>query len=182
MKKLKLLAFIFIGLSMAIVGCSKKGDTGPAGATGATGAAGAAGPDSVYYSNWTAINTPFAGLDGNNDSVYEQIVPASAITQTILDQGVVIAYIELSDGTVSDVSDFSSFLDVYYGVGTVTLDSYGIDLSQAGWSVRYIAIPGVVLAGNSILKNYTKNQLKAIDYSTLKKALNTTTAKASSNN
>jgi hypothetical protein len=177
MKKLKLLAFVFIGLSVAIVSC-KKGDTGPA---GAAGAAGPAGPDSVYYSSWAAVSTPFAGLSGS-DSVFEQIVTATAITQTILDQGMILTYIQLADGTVSDVADFSSFLDVYYGVGTVTLDSYGLDLSQFGWSVRFVAIPGVVLSGNSVLKNYTKEQLKTVNYSVIAKALNLNTAKAKTTN
>ena len=181
MKKLKLLAFVFIGLSVAIVSC-KKGDTGPAGPAGAAGAAGAAGPDSVYYSSWAAVSTPFAGLSGSGDTVFEQVVTASAITQTILDQGMILTYIQLADGTVSDVADFSSFLDVYYGVGTVTLDSYGLDLSQFGWSVRFVAIPGVVLSGNSILKNYTKEQLKTVNYSVVAKALNLSIAKASTTN
>jgi len=175
MKKLKLLAFVFAGFAFAMVSCSKNsGTTGPA------GPAGPAGPDSVIYSQWAAVSTPFFGLDANNDSVFEQVITAPAITQTILDQGLVLSYIQLADGTVSDVSDFSSFLDVYYAVGTITMDSYGIDLSQAGWNVRYVIISGSILAGNSF-KQYSKAQLKAMTYSTVTKLLTTATAKPTTN-
>ena len=174
MKKLKLFAFVIAGFAFAMVSCSK-GTTGP---KGDTGAAGPAGPDSVVYSQWIPVSTSFAGLDASNDSVFEQIVSAPTITQAILDKGVVLTYVQLSDGSVSEVSDFTTFLDVYYGVGSVTMDSYGIDLSQAGWSVRYVVVAGSVAAGNSILKGYTKAQLKAANYSVIAKALGIKDTKA----
>jgi hypothetical protein len=175
MKKLKLFAFAVIGLALVSVVSCKKGDAGPAGPAGPVGPA---GPDSVIYSQWIPVTTPFVGVDANNDSVYEQVVTASAITQNVLDKDVVLAYIQLSDGTVSDIANFSTVLDVYYGVGTLTIDSYRIDLSQFGWSVRYVIVPGTIAAGNSILKNYTRDQLRSVDYATIAKALGLSNSKA----
>ncbi|HVM87489.1 MAG TPA: hypothetical protein VMT76_04825 [Puia sp.] len=174
MKKLKLFSLALIGLAfISIVSC-KKGDTGP------QGPAGPAGPDSVYHSAWIALNTPLAATfpnsSGGTDSVYEQVITSTYITQEILDSGLVLSYIEDNNGNISDISNYSGFLDVYYAVGKMTIDSYNVDLTNGGY-VRFVLIPGTILVTNSILKNYTKEQLKAIDYSVISKALNLNTNK-----
>jgi|ERR1022692_3376025 hypothetical protein len=172
MKKLKLVAFVFAGLGFVMmVGCSKA-TTGPA---GARGPAGPAGPDSVYHSAWVTLNMTFLGIDtalGSNlanDSVFQQSITASKITQVILDSGLVLTYFQNVDGSIVDVADYASFLDVNYSVGSVNITSYGVDVN--GYQVRYVIVPGAVLTTNSILKGYTKAQLKAANYSTVVKAL-----------
>lgn len=183
MKKLKLLAVVFAGLSFAVASC-KKGDTGPA---GAKGAAGPAGPDSVYHSAWIQLSMDTLGTQTNSngsiDTVYGQSITASIITQKIIDSGVVLSYIQnlfTNDGSIVDVSNYGGgYLDVAYNVGTINITSFFGDLSGA--SFRYVVIPGSVLTTNSVLKGLTKDQLKAIDYSTLTKALNLSSSKASNN-
>ncbi|MBS1947322.1 MAG: hypothetical protein JST47_06105 [Bacteroidetes bacterium] len=172
MKKLKLLAVAVTSVALvSIIGC-QKGDTGPQGPKGP------AGPDSVIYSPWVAINTPFVGLGSANDSVFEQVISSNAITQSILDNGVIIAYIKDQSGNVSDISNYSTILDVYYSVGKMTIDAHGVDITGAGY-VRFVAIPGAILATNSLLKTYTKEQLKSVDYATISKALGISSSKAS---
>ncbi len=171
MKKLKLVAFVFAGLAFLAVGCSKS-STGPA---GARGPAGPAGPDSVYHSAWISLNMPFVGLDSalsSNlafDSLFQQSISASKITQVILDSGLVLTYFQNADGSIVDVADYASFIDVNYSVGNVNITSFGVDIN--GYNVRYVIIPGAVLATNSILKGYSKTQLNAANYSVISKAL-----------
>lgn len=184
MKKLKLLAFVFVGLSIAMVSCSKKGDTGPAGATGATGPAGPAGADgsdNVLHSAWITLNTPFVTAD----SLYEQTITAAGLTGDILSNGVVESYIGFPNGGDTVVFNiYDPLLQGEFGLVSQTLFTGEIDLActgdYTGALYRYVLIPSTAIT-NSVLKNYTKDQLKAIDYSTLTKALNITSAKASNN-
>ena len=171
MKKLKLLAVAVIGIALVSIVSCKKGDTGPA------GPAGPAGPDSVMHSAWIPLNLSLVGTTSNGDSVYQQTITASAITQKILDSGVVLTYFANGDGSIVDVSDYSTFLDIAYSLGTITVTSYGIDIT--GYEVRYVVIPGSILVSNSILKSYTKEQLKSVDYVTISKALGLSDSKSS---
>lgn len=169
MKKLKLVAFVFAGFAFAMVSCSK-GTTGPKGATGP------AGPDSVVYSAWVSLNTTF----NNTDSLYEQTIAASGITSTILDKGVILSYlgfVNSGDTTVFNISEANSLVSPIsqaLNVGSITIYS---TVDYSGTLYRYVIIPGSIAAGNSILKGYTKEQLKAIDYATLSKALGTSNTK-----
>ena len=100
MKKLKLLAVVFAGLAFVLVSC-QKGATGPAGANGATGATGPAGPDSVIHSKWVTLSMSIAGTQANSgggiDTFYTQTITAPAITQRILDSGLVLTYLSFVD-------------------------------------------------------------------------------------
>jgi hypothetical protein len=96
-------------LSLGMVSC-QKGDTGPAGATGAAGAAGAtgttgaqgpAGTANVIYSGW--FTPPAYTKDtvfGIYQFYYNEIAPA--ITQGVLDSGLVITFGQL-DGYVTSI-------------------------------------------------------------------------------
>jgi hypothetical protein len=172
MKKLKLLAIAFLGIAFVSIVSCKKGDTGPA------GPAGAAGPDSVIHSTWIPLSMTLQ-VDANNDSSYTQSITALNITQEIIDSGVVLSYIEnlfVNDGSIVDVSDYGGgYLDVTYNVGVINITSYFGDLSGAYY--RYVIIPGSILATNSVLKGYTKQQLKSVDYATITKALGISTTK-----
>ena len=195
MKKLNLLAFVFACIAFGMVSCSK-GSAGAAGATGATGPAGPAGPTgsgNITYSAWTTLAMDIQNIEPNSgggaDTIYSQSITAPAITSSIIDQGIILSYIGIpggaSNGTdtaVLSISEASTFIGVFtqqFSVGEI--DIFSLDFDYSGFLYRYVVVPGSVAAGNSILKNYTKDQLKAIDYSTLKKALNITSAKASNN-
>jgi hypothetical protein len=176
MKKLKLLAFVFAGFAFAMVSCSK-GTTGPKGATGP------AGPGTVTYSDWTTLAMTIQGTQadsgGGIDTFYTQIINAPSITSAIIDQGVILAYIGVPGGASNgtDTAIFSiSEASTYYGLFTQRfspgeIDLFSEDFDYSGALYRYVLIPGSVAAGNSILKGYSKEQLKAIDYATLSKAL-----------
>jgi hypothetical protein len=183
MKKLKLFLFVFIGLAfVTIVGCSKS-TTGPKGDTGPAGPAGPAGAGTVTYSAWTTLAMTIANTQANSsggiDTFYTQTITAPAITSAIIDQGVILAYIGIPGGATNgtDTAIFSiSEASTFYGLFTQQfspgeIDLFSLDFDYSGALYRYVIIPGSIAAGNSILKGYTKEQLKAIDYATLKKAL-----------
>jgi hypothetical protein len=162
MKNLKLYSILFVVCSMAIISCSK-GTAGPAGPQGPPG------PGNVQHTAWITLSTAYVGKDSNGDSVFQQAVTAASITQTILDSGLVLSYILQPDGSIVEVSDLSIFLDVSYSVGTITLTSFGVDLST-NYSFRYVIIPGTTTISSS-LGGYTKAQLKAMPYNQISKLL-----------
>ena len=99
---------VVVLLSLSIVSC-QKGDTGPAGATGAAGAAGAtgatgahgpAGSANVFYSDWF---TPGSYTKDTVFGIYQFYYNDSttAITQAILDSGVVITFGQLDGYTTA---------------------------------------------------------------------------------
>jgi len=175
MKTIRSFAFAVSVLAFVIAGCQKSG-TGPAGPTGATGATGPAGPDSTIHSQWIVLNMSIAATytdsSGNTDTLYTDTLPAPMITQTILDSGVILSYLSYIDTTgatnVLNAADY--FTPQLFQVGQIALTSVNVDLSN-GYSCRYVIIPGTVLATNSILKGYTKAQLKAADYNFIANAL-----------
>src|SRR5690606_6274 len=68
------------------------GATGPRGATGATGPQGPAGTANVIYSNWLSFQQSQRDtvIDGTNLKVNH--LPAPRLTQSIIDNGVVMVY------------------------------------------------------------------------------------------
>jgi hypothetical protein len=168
MEKVKLFAVVFVVLAFAIVSC-QKGATGPAGANGATGATGPAGPDSVIHSAWITLNMTLQSVDSLGDSIFDESIAASQITQRILDSGLVLIYFQNADGSIVDVADYAAFLNVSCSLGSIDITSFGQDIN--GYEVRYVIVPGSLYATNSFFKGYTKQQLKAIDYNTISKVL-----------
>jgi len=179
MKKLRLLAVLFAGIAFAIVSCSKSST----GAKGDTGATGAAGPDSVIYSSWTTlamtISDTQTNANGGIDTFYTQTITAPKLTSAFIDKGVVFSYIGVpgaatngTDTAIYTIADASTYFGLFtqqFSPGEIDLFSLNFDYSGALY--RYVLVPGSIAAGNSILKGYTKEQLKAIDYATLTKAL-----------
>jgi hypothetical protein len=163
MKNLKLASVVLLALIISVISCSK-GTVGPA------GPAGPAGPDSVLHSPWISLATT-QGLDSFGDTIYSQTLTALSITQTILDSGLILSYIEFPNGNVVDVSDLSYGVDVEYAVGSIEITSYEGDLT--GYGFRYIIVPGSLYITSS-LKGYTGQQLKTMTYSTITKLLGIT--------
>jgi hypothetical protein len=81
------------------------GATGPAGATGQTGAQGPPGTANVIYYNWTGFNVSnWSVLD---PTYFRREYPISmpAITSQILDQGVVLEYLEYLSVSNGDITE-----------------------------------------------------------------------------
>ncbi|HWR33084.1 MAG TPA: hypothetical protein VN451_06145, partial [Chitinophagaceae bacterium] len=122
MRKFRLLSLLALAITFIAVSCTKEGPEGPAGATGtqgptgATGATGATGPTgpqgpagptgpqgppgsaNVIYSSWAfepgnwGSDTTMLSLNGGIAKRF--IVAAPSLSQTILDQGVILAYMK----------------------------------------------------------------------------------------
>jgi hypothetical protein len=194
MKNLKLFLVGCLLVSITIVSCSK-GPAGPAGATGATGAAGAGGAagaqgpagangtDSVLHSSWITLNVTidtFTNM-GQPDSIFFDTLTAPAITQAVLDSGVILSYVQNlfnNDGSIVNVLDYSGYLEVTYKVDEIDISVLS-DISGAQF--RYVVIPGSILTQSVSFKNYTKQQIRSMDFATATRLVNEATNKSGSN-
>jgi len=193
MKNLKLILAASIAISVAIVSCSK-GPAGPAGATGATGAAGATGAtgaagqngtngtDSVLHSAWITLATTVDTFtnNGNPDSIFVDTIPATSITQAIIDSGLVVTYVQNlfnNDGSIVNTLTYAGFMEVDFLVGQINIEVLS-DISGAQF--RYVVIPGSLLA-SSVFKGYTKQQIRTMDFATATKLTAEANSKKSSN-
>ena len=174
MKNLKLISILFSAVVVVALSCSK-------GSTGPQGPQGPAGPDSVLYSTWVSLNTPF----NNTDSAYEETISASSITQGILDSGLIISYFDIPDNSGNDqvftTSSVGLVVSETYSVGQVSLFS-SVDLT--GIMYRYVIVPGSHQAGNVVsgpAKGMTLKQLQGMSYADLEKLLAGYTNKIVSN-
>jgi hypothetical protein len=154
MKKLKFISIFILSVSLLAISC-KKGDTGPAGARGP------AGPDSVQYSGWTTLALTF----NTTDSLYEQNITAAAITQDILDKGIILSYINFTDQSgASNVFNASEILSVTYSVGKVNLASPA-NFSGVTLQFRYVVVAGTIaLNGMRTYKGYSQADLQKMSY------------------
>jgi hypothetical protein len=165
MKNFRVLIAAAAVIIIGMISCSK-GSTGPA------GPAGPAGPDSVTYSPWITLNTPY----NTNDSLYEQSLTAASLTKAILDSGVILTYINLNQTAgqydVIPIASFSNEMVESYAVGQINilaLDDF------TGYSYRYVTIPGSVKTGTNAadrkIKGYTIKELKAMPYAQAQQVL-----------
>lgn len=174
MKKIKLFSLPALAVVIGLYSCSK-------GDTGATGAKGPAGPDSVYHSVWIAID--LVGQVSDGDSLYQQDVPAPNLTQAILDSGMIVSYIDYvfanpnGPGTISDVEPLSGTgITEDYLVGNIyyTAQAWSnggaaayYNGANGAYELRYVLIPGSVLATSEALKGLTKAQISTMSYDKL---------------
>lgn len=167
MKNVKLLLLLgFVGM-LTWTSC-KKGDTGPAGATGP------AGPDSVMYSAWISLTFSYNAVT-DSTGYFTDTLAAPAITQGILDSGVVLGYVDGSannDGTaiipVSGAENLG-FAETYELGKIVVYDLTTTDYSS--FRYRYVVIPGSKIATNGTVRKYngyTISELKSMSYDKLK--------------
>ncbi len=168
MKNIRLILIVASVLTLGMISCSKKGDTGP---TGATGPVGPTGPDSVVYSNWINLSFTYNATD----SAYVDTLAASSLTKAILDSGVILTYMNFpeTNGTfhVVPMSALASDgLIENYSVGAINIKSFVGDLT--GYQYRYVTIPGSKVAGNSANKSYKRYsvaELKAMPFTQVQK-------------
>lgn len=204
MRKFISLTILFIAAGSIMISCTKEGPAGPAGPAGTSGAAGATGPAgpqgpagtaNVIYSPW--IPDVFAQWGDTSMPLYgtfvrRRIIPAPGITQSIIDQGVVLTYGRLSNvgGNNSPVQLPSVFYTptATFQAGTLPVSgklifclsnpitgSIGATFSWGG-DIRYVIIPGGVSGGRSTGsgkaaeingKIYTESQLREMPYTEL---------------
>ncbi|HTQ65318.1 MAG TPA: hypothetical protein VMI12_10995 [Puia sp.] len=167
MKNLKLVSILFSVVILATVGC-QKGSTGPQGPPG---------PDSVIYSSWITLNTPY----NSADSGYEEILTANSITQDIIDKGIILTYIDPNgDGNIFPTASVGFAISETYSVGAISIFSL-VDLS--GFEYRYVVIAGS-MQGNKVVsgpaKGMTREQLQTMSYEAVQK-LAGTSSKSGSN-
>jgi hypothetical protein len=167
-----------------MTGCSK-GSQGPA------GPAGASGSDSVLHSAWITLSMT-QNVDANSDTFYTQTITASALTSSVLSSDVVVSYVGVPgsgpNGTTGTDTLVVNVSDVYTltGGGYITQDllpgiielTSNFDLS--GNLYRYVVIPSSVLT-TSIFKQYTKDQIRSMDFNTITKLINASTTKPVTN-
>jgi hypothetical protein len=174
MKNLKLLVFLFAGLfAFAMLGCSK-GSTGPAGPPGPKG------PDSVIHSGWIQLNMS-AFLDNANDTFYYEAIHAPAITQAVLDSGLILTYLDVPDQQTGaeNLVNAAVYIQEYYALDSIFLYSFAgggntAGINYTGLNYRYVVIPGSIKAGSFIsgpAKGLTKEQLENMSYAAIQKLL-----------
>lgn len=170
--------------ALMMIACSKAGNPGATGATGAAGATGATGPagtdSTVQYSSWISL-TATAYIDGSNNTDYVDTLSVPALTNAVLDQDVVLGYIQFFDGAGdTTIAIAGTVLQENFGVGYIELSSLApaatatSGINFTGYNYRYVIIPGdiqVTSTTGSLVTTYTKAQLKNMDYSTLTRLL-----------
>ena len=198
MKKNNYLLLLAIAFMMLATSCGKDGAIGPAGpagpqgqagtagtngvagVTGATGAQGATGTANVIYSDWvTPATYTKTTIFGTFNFSYN--IPASKITQAILDNGSVIVYGRLNgynpviwptnqvsslpiiinylSGTTPEIDTWAALSTVGNIQINMTNNNNVYSSISNAHSFRYIIIPGGVHTLGSINpKNY--NQVK----------------------
>jgi len=156
MKKLKLFFVIIAGVGFVVLGCSK-GSTGPAGPKGP------AGPDSVMHSAWITLAPAFVAAD----TAYEQTITAPAITQSIINNGIILTYLDVGGSGNNQIFPTSAVgfaLTETYRVGAIDLFAAS---NYSGLGFRYVLVPGTISINKIIsgpAKGLTKQQLLQMSY------------------
>ena len=168
-----LVTLVILTFAVLQFSCTKEGPAGPQGASGpqghagAAGATGPAGTANILYSSW--FLTGAAGWDTvTNAATYGAFAtydkPATGITQDIIDNGIVLAYMK-GDPTTGLADDVFP-LPYTIGPGFGFTDHWDFVLNTAGnirflyksdfpWTptelggifFRYVIVPGAVVTG-----------------------------------
>jgi hypothetical protein len=165
MKNLKLFTVLFAGVALVVLGCSK-GTTGPAGPKGP------AGPDSVVHSNWIILAMT-RNVTSANDTFYTQTINAPALTQRILDSGIILTYLSDLGNPPTVVNATTYFSSELFSAGSIDLTSF-IDGDFSGFGYRYVLVPGSIVTGNVVsgpAKGLTKKQLMTMSYESVEKLI-----------
>lgn len=215
MRKFRLLSLLLLSIAFIAINCTKEGPEGPSGAAGAqgpqgaiggsgpagttgptgplgptgpTGPTGPAGTANVIYSTWVALggwaDTTFTSLSGLG-LCSRSIRTAPGVTQAVMDQGVVLAYVQAIPVTsplplVVNSGANALTLNFLLGVGKIFFyfnngNTGNASGAQTTNSARYIIIPGGVAGGRSSGvggTNYTESQIRAMTYQQVCKLFN----------
>ncbi len=169
------------------------GPQGPNGATGATGPQGPPGTANVIYSSWASepanwgADTTMLSLNGGIAKRF--IVTAPSLSQTILDQGVILCYMKggVTSGnpvalavnfsqvnpfpnnilTVDYRATLNKITYIFYLLNNLNSPIVFTNLNGGTAAFRYVLIPGAVGGGRTTGvggTNYTIEQVKAMSY------------------
>ena len=216
MRKIRLLSLLAIAFAFIAVSCTKEGPEGPAGATGAqgptgaTGATGPAGPTgpggpagpqgpigpqgppgtaNVIYSPWftySSLGTPIDSAFFVHGNCRRVIRTAPGITQSVIDNGVVLCYIRFAPtGSMSNLpyivpNGGGAQIAYVLEVGKIFFISYILNpqgpIGVVGSAeFRYVIIPGSVAGGRSAGfggTNFTADEIKAMSYEQVARLFN----------
>lgn len=205
MRKFRSLSLLFLAVSFIAASCTKEGPEGPVGASGLQGPAGVAGPagpagpagssGGATYSTWVVTGTGWTDTGADDYgaiALYDRTAPG--ITQAIIDNGVVLAYMKGEPNFTAPPQSTQTFpLPYSVGQGLGFIDSYEFLLPAAGtirflyksdfaWdledlasiSFRYILIPGTTAGGRgpATYNGKTLAELKAMSYDQVIATLN----------
>lgn len=197
MRRIFLSVALLAATSVLMVSC-KKGDVGPEGPAGPAGPAGPTGPTgptgtaNVIYSPWFKFQaTDWADTTVPNlNTVKRANKFTTAMTQAVVDNGLVMAYIKFDEaGTLVGPFQLPLAVPVTGGqiifntlpaVGRVVYIGYTIPASATGvalnstFQLRYVIIPGGT-AGRGETPTYngfTAEELKAMPYESVVKMFN----------
>lgn len=208
MRNFKLLSLLSLAITFLAISCTKEGPegpvgatgpqgpagtngangtpgaTGPAGPTGPTGPQGPAGTANVIYSSWATVSTnrDTTGIVPFGPAVRYGTRSAPGVTQAILDNGVVLSYMQ-NNVTPTSITPLPTTLVLFgdrfqfgfvLGVGTIY---YYLDDITTGTNsttslstpTRYVIIPGGVSGGRlangeATYLGHTAAQWKAMSY------------------
>jgi hypothetical protein len=115
-------------------------------------------------------------LDNIGDTAWVDTITASALSGFVLDQDVVIGYIQSVD-TAGDTTivNAASLLEETFGTGYIELysDAPGIDATQGynftGYNYRYVIVPAdiPITSTTGTQVTYSRAQLEHMDYPTM---------------
>lgn len=185
MKKNKMRGLAVFVFSMAIItaiGCEgPEGPTGPQGAQGPQGDQGVQGTQgdpgtaNVIYSGWIVLSDLEAPTDTSvlGRSYMKYNIPASDLTQEIIDMGTILVYFRLTGTVLQLPTSFGGADPIYitfspFVVGTLSILSQNlVSNTSTGLNstieFRYIFIPGGVAANKENLPDFN-NYNAVVEY------------------
>ncbi len=192
--------FVFLFAITLMTSCTKEGPEGPVGATGPQGAPGNNGTPGAPGRDGAGITTYSAWFTAGNNWTTTAVYPvdfilrktAPSVTQSIIDQGIVLAYMK-NDPLLEGLSSFSTVFPLPYTgpYGWGWTDSYDFMLEKPNeivfvyksdnpWAAsdlaiiqfRYVTIPGTVAGGRNqadvvTYGGFTKEELLKMPYDQL---------------
>jgi hypothetical protein len=157
MKQIKNFSALLSMAALLLSGCAKDGAIGPAGPRGAQGNANVI--SDVFF------NQDFSFVASNND--YELYLNDNAITQTVLDQGAVLVYFQLSSNTSGWTMLPGTFngvaINVSYGLGQVQITD-GTMPTNGPFNFKIVALPPYAMKSHP--------DLNVKDFSAVQKVFN----------
>ena len=170
MKPIRLfLPILFVGV-MSIAACKKDKTAGPAGPTGATGAQGATGATGAAGSAGNANVSSYVLVDQSVVAAGFTILSIPAITQSIVDQGIVLVYLRNTGST-------GAWYPIPYSESgnTITLDNFGVgyvDLKANFTDANAFDFRVVVIPGSALTQlNVTNPSLNFRNFTVVARAL-----------
>lgn len=158
---------VILIFGLVTIGCEgPEGATGPQGPQGEEGLQGEQGPQgpegtaNVIYSEWIVLSD----LEASSDTTvlartYRKYdIPASELTQQIIEEGTILVYFRLSDAVFQLPMTFGGTNPIYvtyspFQPGVLSILSQNLDNTSTGLNlaveIRYIFIPGGVVASKA---------------------------------